>query len=239
MGLRTGLSGVLALCCALVFPAAALAEGGLRFDHSRWDFGAVGATEMKEHAFGFKNAGATAVSIVSLTPSCGCTAAVAGKGTFPPGATGEIKVTFDPSGKSGHSESTVTVETDDGATTVLTVTAEVQTLAGPSIGVTPLAPRIKVQPEKIKLGKLKVGQPVAYRIVVLNTGEGDLFILGVPARNDAGQPLSTKPIGKGKKVEMTFVYVADKAGKIEDSVSIRSNDPKRPELTVKLSGSAE
>lgn len=232
--------GMIVLALALAFFApAAWAGTGLVFSHTKWDFDKIGSTQMREHAFAFRNAGKKTISIVAMTPSCGCTAAVAGKGEIPPGGKGEIKVTFDPGGKSGHAESTVTVETDDGAQTVLTVTGNIQTLAGASITVTPLASAIKVTPESVKLGKLKMGTPVLYRVVVQNTGDGDLIILNVPARNDAGQPLSTKPIGKGKRVELTFVYMADKAGEIKDSVVISSNDPARPEVRISLTGAAE
>jgi len=227
------------IAAVIAFSPAAWAAGGLQFIHTSWDFGTVGATEKKEHAFPFRNGGEKSVGIVSVIPSCGCTAVVAGKKAIQPGETGEIMVTFDPSGKSGRLESTVEVTADDGGKTALTLAADIKTLEGDHIAVTPPVPSIKVSPQSVNLGKLKRGKAALYRIVVENVGDGELFLYGMPERNEAGLPLSQKPIGKSRKIEITFFYQGDKKGKIKDSVVIRSNDPVRPEVSISLTGVAE
>ncbi len=227
---------LLFLTCA---SSVAVAANGLTFEEKIWNFGKITTLDKREHIFKFRNTGKKNIKIISVTPSCGCTAAVLGKKNFRPGEHGEIKVVFDPGGKSGWHESTVAVATDKGQATTLAVTAEIETLDQGRVAISAPTPSIRVIPESVDLGKLKEGGAVAYKIVVENAGDGELFIQNVMERNDAGVPLSHKPIGKNKKVEITFFYRAMEKGGIKEEVVIHSNDPVRPEVAVPVTGTVD
>ncbi len=62
-----------------------------------------------EAEYFFTNAGASPLTVQALSASCGGTVAHSAKGVCAPGETGSIKVTFDPSGRSGREEKTITV----------------------------------------------------------------------------------------------------------------------------------
>ena len=65
--------------------------------------------------FKFKNVGEAKLVINYVNTSCGCTVADFPKDFIAPGATGEIKVTYDGSNKyPGHFRKSITVFTNDG-----------------------------------------------------------------------------------------------------------------------------
>src|SRR4051812_13678556 len=65
------------------------------FTETTHDFGAIVQGEKVSYTFTFKNTGKGDLVISSASGSCGCTVPEYPKTAVPPGATGNIKVTFD------------------------------------------------------------------------------------------------------------------------------------------------
>jgi hypothetical protein len=65
------------------------------------DFGKVKSTDVVTHSFQIKNAGSDVLKISTITTSCGCTTAKAGKMSLQPGETTDLLVTYNP----GHHSS--------------------------------------------------------------------------------------------------------------------------------------
>ncbi|ALM48183.1 hypothetical protein AMR72_04290 [Flavobacterium psychrophilum] len=108
-----------------------------KFDNPEHDFGTITAGEKVEHTFKVTNEGTADLVISEAKPSCGCTVPDFTKEPIKPGATGDIKVIFDSTGKSGNQEKTVTVTVNtEKASEVLKFKANVAAPAG-GIGVTP------------------------------------------------------------------------------------------------------
>jgi hypothetical protein len=84
------------VCALLVTMPSAFAEKGplLRLVESEFNFGTVSEGAVVEHVFGIQNAGDTDLTIQRVSASCGCTAAVASSTTVKPGATEQVKVSF-------------------------------------------------------------------------------------------------------------------------------------------------
>ena len=61
------------------------------------------------HTFKIKNEGQTPLVITNVAPSCGCTSREWTKEPIAPGKTGDIKVTFDPTGRPGPFVKTISV----------------------------------------------------------------------------------------------------------------------------------
>lgn len=72
------------------------------FDETLYDFGRIKQGERVTKNFGFVNNGKAELVIAQLKTTCGCTAAVASTGPYPPGERGVIQVNYDSRGKFGH-----------------------------------------------------------------------------------------------------------------------------------------
>jgi hypothetical protein len=101
-------------------------NGEIVFKEYEHSFGKVAEGEKISYVFTFENKGTSDIVISSVTPSCGCTVPKFDKKPVPPGATGNIEVVFDTSGRSGMQTKTVTVKSNAKTPVVLVkFTAEV------------------------------------------------------------------------------------------------------------------
>ncbi len=95
------------------------------------DFGIITEGEKVTFGYKFKNTGNADLVISDAKGSCGCTVPEYPKAPIKPGEEGNIKVTFDSSGKGGRQNKSVTVITNAIPNTkVLTVTGIVTTKTG-------------------------------------------------------------------------------------------------------------
>ncbi|HEY4789500.1 MAG TPA: DUF1573 domain-containing protein [Bacteroidales bacterium] len=80
------------------------------FNEESFDFGKINESDGPvSHIFSFTNTGTVPLLIQNAQPSCGCTTPDWTKQPVMPGAKGFIKATFDPSGRPGTFEKSVTV----------------------------------------------------------------------------------------------------------------------------------
>jgi hypothetical protein len=84
----------------------------ISFKEEFFDFGVVIQGEKVSHTFTFTNTGKSALIISSVHAGCGCTVPKYSKDPIAPGASGEIEVTFDSSGRSGVQSKSVTVSSN-------------------------------------------------------------------------------------------------------------------------------
>jgi hypothetical protein len=96
------------------------------FETTSHHFGEITEGEKVSYVFRFTNTGGSDLVIASAQGSCGCTVPEFTKEPVKPNQKGEIKVTFDSSGKPGMQSKTVTIVANTvPATKVLTISAEV------------------------------------------------------------------------------------------------------------------
>ena len=92
----------------------------MTFTESEFDFGTIDAGTNVEHVFKFTNTGKAPLVIVDAKGSCGCTVPTWPKEPIAPGATGELLVKFNGSGKNQVSKTvTVTANTEKGKETLV------------------------------------------------------------------------------------------------------------------------
>ncbi|HYG01279.1 MAG TPA: DUF1573 domain-containing protein [Chryseosolibacter sp.] len=101
----------------------------LQFREETFDFGTIyeekGAVT---HEFLFTNTSQRPVKILNVQPSCGCTTPGWTKDLIQPGKTGFIQATFDPRGRPGYFNKSLTVTTDiDASPVVLQIKGQVST----------------------------------------------------------------------------------------------------------------
>lgn len=93
----------------------------MTFDKTIHDFGSIQEGERVETLFTFTNTGKSDLVIVDARGSCGCTVPEYPKNTpIAPGATGQIRVSFDSSNKPNLQQKTVTISanTESGRETI-------------------------------------------------------------------------------------------------------------------------
>lgn len=115
----------------------------MKFEELDHNFGTIKQGESVTYIFKFKNSGKEPLIINTAVGSCGCTVPEYPKEPIRPNGSGEIKVTFNSTGKSGPQDKTVTITYDTDKTVVLhmrgtvEVPAPAPAPAAPAQGPTP------------------------------------------------------------------------------------------------------
>jgi len=84
----------------------------IELDSKEFDFGTIKQGDKVEHIFKFKNTGKNDLTVIEVRPSCGCTAPEWTKTPVKKGESGEIKIIFNSTGKSGPQTKTVALLTN-------------------------------------------------------------------------------------------------------------------------------
>ena len=84
----------------------------MEFKQLEHDFGTINADDVVETVFTFTNTGEANLVISKATGSCGCTVPEYPKEPIAPGEKADIKVSFNPKGKNGMQNKTVTLTTN-------------------------------------------------------------------------------------------------------------------------------
>ena len=84
----------------------------ISFDKEEYDFGTVKEGEVVETTFVVTNSGKSDLVITNAQASCGCTVPNWPKEPIAPGKTGEIKVSFNTSGKPNKQSKSITLTTN-------------------------------------------------------------------------------------------------------------------------------
>lgn len=111
---------ILTICLALLITAGfAYAKksksegtGSIKFTETVWDFGTIKNDRPAVHEFEFTNNGDGNLVIVDATAECGCTRPEWPEKPIAPGKKGKVKVSYNPIGRPGSFEKTVTVKTN-------------------------------------------------------------------------------------------------------------------------------
>ncbi len=92
---------------------AQFTEPSITFDKTSFNFGNINELDgLKTHIFTFTNNGSQPLLVHDVTTTCGCTVPEWSKEPISPGASGKIKVTFDPAGRPGAFRKNITVKTN-------------------------------------------------------------------------------------------------------------------------------
>jgi len=98
------------------------------FREYQHNFGKVAEGEKVSYTFSFDNKGSENLVISSATTTCGCTISKYDSKPIPSGASGNLEVVFDTSGRNGMQTKTITVKSNAKTPVVLLkITAEVVT----------------------------------------------------------------------------------------------------------------
>ena len=98
------------LCMALVAVAMMGQDPVITFVKTEHDFGKINEADGRvSTVFEFKNEGMAPLILSNVRASCGCTTPTWTKEPIEPGQTGSITVTYNPNGRPGRFQKTVTI----------------------------------------------------------------------------------------------------------------------------------
>jgi hypothetical protein len=103
------------------------------------------------------------------------------------------------------------------------------------------APRIRVEPEAFDFGKALPDKTLRKEFTLKNFGDAELVIEGVTTTCGCTAAISAKTrLEAGGSTQLTVTLeTRSYSGKLERQVLVRSNDPKTPLLTVRVSATVE
>ena len=217
-----------------LIPAAAAQSPDITFGQEKWDFGRIKEGEIVTHVFQFSNSGNALLKIQRVRTSCGCTAALISKKSLSPGEKGELKVTFNTRGYAGNVAKYIYVHSNDPRR------PQVQLSLNASIDVPP-RPQIALNKYTVDLGLVLQGEKLATETEIKNTGERELKV-ELSHRNavfsQSGKEIEgilKIPAGESKKVRIEL-QPRNSSGLVREYVLVKSNDPRRSNLSVYMSG---
>ena len=107
--------------------AEAMDKSSVEWTSDHYKFGKVKNGEIVRHTFTFKNTGDHDIVIQRAKASCGCTVPTHTKDPIAPGETGEIKIEFNSTGRTGVQSKNITVTGNftDNINKVLKISGEV------------------------------------------------------------------------------------------------------------------
>ena len=124
---------------------------------------------------------------------------------------------------------------------LLLATAAVVNAAASGRAEEPKTPRIRVEPETFDFGKALPAKTLRKEFTLSNFGDATLVIENVSTTCGCTAALAsdTKLAPGSSTVLRVTLETRSYSGKLERQVLVRSNDPKTPLLTVKVSATVE
>lgn len=162
---------------AFVFHVHAQQVKQLQFREETFDFGTIYEEKGPvTHEFVFTNTSQRPVKILNVQPSCGCTTPGWTKDLIQPGKTGFIQATFDPRGRPGYFNKSLTVTTDaDASAVVLQIKGQVSTDTDAKVddtGFTVQNGSLKLKSSSFNMGKVFLKDEYAEKeFAIINAGE--------------------------------------------------------------------
>jgi Protein of unknown function (DUF1573) len=164
----------------IVFSASAQLSESIVFDEKAHDFGSIkesGGNVSTE--FGFLNNSGRPIRILDVKPSCGCTTPDWTRDLIEPGKRGVIKASFDPRGKIGYFNKSITVPTDyNGVPILLAIKGNVETKsAEPDAKFDVSNGSLQTKVSTFNLGKIHINKENGFKSFdVKNSGKDILTI---------------------------------------------------------------
>jgi hypothetical protein len=218
----------------------------IQFQDKTHDFGEIAESNGPAvYEFSFLNKSARPVKILGVQPSCGCTTPGWSKEPVAPGKTGFIKASFDPKGRPGYFNKSLTVTTDlDGNSVVLQIKGTVvdkKEEKGPYDLVIENG-NLRLRNSSFNVGKVFVNkEPSPMEFPMYNAGRDTLkFIETVmPKYIKLDVPKSLAPDTKGS-IKITFdAKQRNQYGFNSDNILLKTNDKIQPEKSFSVYATVE
>jgi hypothetical protein len=194
--------------------------------------------------FSFTNKSIRPIKIISVNPSCGCTTPDWTKEPVQPGATGYIKASFDPKGRPGYFNKTLSVMTDlDNNSLILQIKGTVVSGDGGKYTAFPnVSGGLSFHSTSCNLGKLFINrenEPTIFAIK--NTSKDTIRFLGVETNKylKVQLPKLLAP-GQAYDVKVTLdVKQKGQYGFLSENFILKTSDKETPDKSVSVYATVE
>jgi hypothetical protein len=185
------------------------------------------------------------ISIISVQPSCGCTTPDWSRDPIPAGNTGFIKASFDPKGRPGYFNKTLTVTTDwDGTPIVLQIKGNVTNPAKASDPTTFSAANggLRLKSNSLNLDKVFINRdPATASFAIYNASKDTIHINGseTPRYIKATTP---RRIGPGETAAIKVVFDAKlkaQYGFVSENITLKTDDKEMPDKSFSVYATVE
>lgn len=212
----------------LVATGAALAGPKIQFKSTKYDWGSAPQGSKIPLTYDFKNVGDKTLTIDAVHTSCGCTNAEASSKSVAPGKSAKITAVFNSSGYKGKVMKTITVDTNDPDQKNIQLNASGNVKAN-----------VEVFPGRINFGVLKPGRTFTQTLVVKTVNPGKIWPVGAEASANyitVTPPVKSKSTKGAWEIHVTVKGGQRPAGRVYDSIAIRTNQQNAGLQTVGVSG---
>jgi Protein of unknown function (DUF1573) len=222
---------------SMLFVSATFAQQAdpLLFKEKIFDFGDI--TEESgnaDHEFKFTNNSGRPIKIISVQASCGCTTPGWTQDVIANGKEGFVKASYNPKGRPGYFNKTLTVTTDfDGVPVVLQIKGQVvkKEYKGSMEELTASTGNLKLKSNSFNLGKIFLNkEPVTKEYFVVNAGIKPIkFSRAIgPAYIKVQLPVSLNT-GESGSIKLTYDAASRKQyGFVSDNIQIETDDEEVP-----------
>ncbi len=240
------MKNVVIFCLVLISGSswAQLAEP-LVFREKMHDFGEVDEERgVVDFEFMFTNSASRPIRIMKVDASCGCTIAGWTKDAVMPGKTGLIKASYNPAGRPGYFNKTLTVLTDwDANPVLLQIKGQVVSdKYNASISFPVAMGALRLKSKAFTMGKVYMNQaPATKEFPIMNGGNIPLTISSVekPAYMIVEVPSVLDPQQKGV-VRITYNgKEKNQYGYISDNITLITSDPAEASKSISVFTSLE
>ncbi|GHT36346.1 hypothetical protein FACS189414_4480 [Bacteroidia bacterium] len=201
----------------LLISAQAIAQKGAEIssDLQTYDFGVI--TESEEpatHIFTIKNTGTSPLVINRITASCGCTQPEWSKAPIAPGATGEVKVSYNPKGRPGPFYKNIAINSNAKTNRLTlyikgTVATRSAAVAQPVISYPYNIGDLKLQTKSILYSRIYPGETGEETIHIKNEGKASLSVRTDKLPNYLTVDVSPQTLKPGDTGEISLMLKAD------------------------------
>ena len=236
----------LKLSILMLFAAFSLsAQPKIAFDKSQHDFGTVNEKEGEiSHDFSFKNTGTSPLIIQNVSATCGCTTPEWSKQPVRPGETGFVKVSYNPKGRPGGIDKTITVQSNGSSAPVsLRITGEVIPIdRNPSEAYRYPAGAIRLDDMHVSFDRMYSHEKSALVVTAYNPGPNAVKISFIHLPAHIQTDVKPATIKQGEKASIRVHYDAARKndwGFVADQISMILNDDKSKDYKLTVTANIE
>ncbi len=221
--------------------ASTYAQGTMKFDTEKHNFGELAEGVMVSYEFEFVNTGNKAIKISKVTASCGCTTPYWSKEAIQPGKKGKIKATYNTTGRPGNFNKSITVNSNaTNKLVVLFISGKVnrkkKTYKDISNGSAKAAPKLFMRNKIKHFGMTENRLTLRQAFEIRNTGNAPLKIEKLVSECKCTVAnLKQNVVPPGGRVMLELMFTPTKAEPIQESFYVYTNDAKSPRTIITLS----
>jgi hypothetical protein len=203
------------LTILLLLGSAARAQKGavISSEVQTYDFGLIAEADgLATHSFTIRNTGVAPLVINRITASCGCTQPEWSKAPIAPGATGEVKISYNPKGRPGPFHKSIAIHSNarnERLTLYIKGTVKSRTIEQPVITYPYSIGSLKLQTKTLEYARLYPGESSEETIRIKNEGKTPLKIHLPKTPDFLSVAISPDTLKPGETGEITILFLTD------------------------------